>query len=255
MYKNTLKWRGLHANTLTSHLLFLCISGISTQINVHPTDMPSPLAADIAEHGPSCSEPVSRDCFRSAFEHWPVVKQRMMQSPPHNAFPQRPSFLPFPFKDCHEDRRSVITDLNNNLDHLVSFPSPFLPSTSNQSSAFSRNRASDFPIFALPVSPLSPNSSKCESVFLRNSFNMYSSYARFGYTTDSLIQRKHMPAFHPYTVPTDSRLTDWKFGHGNKPDTLLPELKTPPVKPINKQLSPSVPRSPLAVSNSLALLT
>ncbi|XP_053400835.1 zinc finger protein 648-like [Mercenaria mercenaria] len=200
-------------------------------------EVPSPIAADSAERGQISSEPASRDHLRSAFEYWPIVKQRMLQSPPHNAFPQRSNFLPFGFKYCQSENNMNV-DLNNNKDRLVASSPPFSPSTPSQVNAYiSRNKALDIPA----------SSSNFDSIFWP-AHNIFSSFTGSGYTSDNSFHQRHVRPFHPYKIPTETSI-NWHFRCANKQDKMSPTLKTTPVSET-KSKPQNVPRSPLITQSA-----
>lgn len=217
------------------------ISG--THENFNATSMPSPLAADGAERGQKSSEPMSCDSFKSAFEYWPLVKQRFIHSPPHNAFPSRPNFLPFGYPNCRIDTYSC-ADLNNNSDKIVASSPPFSPTTPRHTNAcILRNRASGTPVISPMTSP------KYDSL-LWSPLSFYNSQPGFSYSRDNSLQHEHVPFFHPYK----RTLENWKFRQDNKTGNFSPALKTSPASDINKHISPAVPRSPIIVSFSSLLV-
>ena len=210
------------------------MKGFPVTLKLPVPEIRSPLAADGAERGHTSSEPLSRDHIRSAFEYWPIVKQRLIQTPPHNAFPQRPNFLPFGFQYCQADK-FINADFNNNTkpDRLV--PSSFSPNTPVQKRAFvPNNKDSEL----LASSPLGVSSSSFDSLLWHN-FYKNSNYSGFDY---NLCPQRLSKTFHPYKVSSEKTNCGWPFTNTTPAVRPSPTLSEEPSKAL------SVLKSPLFVS-------
>ncbi|XP_060582025.1 zinc finger protein 121-like [Ruditapes philippinarum] len=220
-------------------------TGFPVTLNISTHELPSPLAADGPEREPTSSEPVSRDHIRSAFEYWPAVKQRLLQSPPHNAFPQRPNILPFGFQYYQTDK-IIHADLNNNSnnrDRLIASSPPFSPNSPAQTNAFiPRDKDSDL----LASSPLGACTTNLDS-FLWHAHNFYNNnYPGFEY---NLCQRRLSQSLHPYKVP-EKTVVDWPFGCLNKLTKDHSSLKSSPTLPETQNKPLNVPKSPLVTPSA-----
>ncbi|KAL4230811.1 nucleic acid binding [Mactra antiquata] len=215
--------------------------GCHWSFGINGTNLRSPLPADCAEKIPRSSdvrltygswptEHLSHYGTRSAFEHWPVVKQRLQQLPIHGAFPQRSSILPSGFNKFHDEYSSYDFEINAAYKRMQMSP-PFSPTLSFHACALPMNKASEYP-FPTNKNHLDTKSIKFDETLWRNSIEAYHNLAMLSYTKEQCVEKRRLPFFHPYKKTTDTSADD-----------IFRQVKSPDFNVVTAKVhSPNLPK-------------
>lgn len=173
-----------------------------------------------------------QDDGKSAFEYWPVVKKRLLEtSPLHAAFPVPINALS-PGNCELQERRKFHLDLNNNTEKLYSLCSQFPISPTPTANGCAN---------ALSAYGLRGDYSNTEALFWRNVYH----FGHFGYQRTDPFQSTRISRVNPYGDQVFSPSTSaWKFGQVKCSDT----VPTPALPLPDKHVTcNTVPRASLPV--------